>query len=57
MHKAVLPRDDVHRLYILRKGRRGIADMEDIVESLIQRLEDYIKKCSDEKQYKQASIE
>ena len=45
MHKALHPRDDVDRLYVPRKeGGRGLASIEDSVETLIQRLEDYIEK-------------
>ena len=45
MHKALHPRDDVDRLYIPRKeGGRGLAGIEDSVDTSIQRLEDYIEK-------------
>ena len=45
MHKDLHPRDDVDRLYISRKdGGRGLASIEDSVDALIQRLEDYIQK-------------
>ena len=45
MHKALHPRDDVDRLYVSRKeGGRGLASIEDNVDSSIQRLEDYIQK-------------
>ena len=45
MHKALHPRDDVDRLYVSRKeGWRGLASIEDSVDALIQRLEDYIQK-------------
>ena len=45
MHKALHPRDNVERLYVSRKEeRRGIANIEDSVDALIQRLEDYIEK-------------
>ena len=45
MHKALHPRDDVDRLYVLRKeGGRGLASIEDSVDTSIQRLEDYIQK-------------
>ena len=45
MHKALHPRDDVDRLYVLRKeGGRGLASIEDSVDALIQRLKDYIQK-------------
>ena len=46
MHKAFNPRDDIDRLYVLRKGGGwgGFVSVEDCVESLIQGLEDYIKK-------------
>ena len=45
MHKALHPRDDVHRLYVPRKeGGRRIASIEDSFDTSIQRLEDYIEK-------------
>ena len=45
MHKAIHPRDDVDRLYVSRKegGGRGLASIEDSVDTSIQRLEDYIE--------------
>ena len=60
MHKALHPRDDVDRLYVYRKeGGRGLASIEDTVDSSIQRLEDYIGKTrtrtnyNHQKQYRQ----
>ena len=45
MHKALHSRDDVDRLYVSRKeGGRGLASIEDSVDTSIQRLEDYIQK-------------
>ena len=45
MHKALHPRDNVDRLYVLRKeGERGLASIEDSVGASIQRFEDYIQK-------------
>ena len=45
MHKALHPRDSVERLYVPRKdGGRGLASIEDSVDTSIQRLEDYIEK-------------
>ena len=45
MHKALHPRDDVDRLYVSRKeGGRGLASIEDSVDTSIQRLEDYMQK-------------
>ena len=45
MHKALLPRDIVDRLYESRKkGGRGLASIEDSVDASIQRFEDYIEK-------------
>ena len=44
MHKALHPRGDVDRLYVLRKeGGRRLASIEDNVDTSI-RLEDYIEK-------------
>ena len=45
LHKALHPRDDVVRLYVPRKDEgRGLASIENIVDTSIQRLEDYIEK-------------
>ena len=45
MHKALHHRDDVDRLYVSRKeGGRGLASIEDSVDTSIQRLEDFIEK-------------
>ena len=45
MHKALHPRDDFDRLYVSRKeGGRGLASIEDTVDTSIQRLKDYIEK-------------
>ena len=45
MHKALLPRDDVDRLYVSRKGGgRRLARIEDSVDISIRLLEDYIQK-------------
>ena len=45
MHKALHPRDDVDRLYVSwKEGGTGLASIEDTVDALIQRLEDYIEK-------------
>ena len=45
MHKALHPREDVDRLYISRKDReRGLACIDDNVDALKWRLEDYIGK-------------
>ena len=45
MHKALHPKDDADRLYVPRKeGGRGLASIENSVDTSIQRLEDYIEK-------------
>ena len=45
VHKAFHPRDDVDRRYVSRKeGGRGLARIEDSIDTSIQRLEDYIQK-------------
>ena len=45
MHKALHPRDDKDRLCVSRKeGGRGLANIEDCVETTIQQLEEYTKK-------------
>ena len=43
MHKALHPRDDVDRLYVLQemRGGREFAWIEGSVDASIQRLEDY----------------
>ena len=45
MHKALDHRDDVDRLYVSRKEEgRGLASIEDSVDTSIHRLENYIQK-------------
>ena len=45
MHKALQPRDDVDRLYVSRKeGGRGLASIEDSIDTSIQQLGDYREK-------------
>ena len=45
MHKILHPRDDADWLYELKtEGRRGLASIQDSFGTLIQRLEDNIKK-------------
>ena len=45
MHKALHHGDDVDRLYVSRKEEgRGLASIEDSVDTSIQRLRDYIEK-------------
>ena len=45
MHKTLHPRDDVYKLYVSRKeGGRGLANIEDSVETSIQRVENCIEK-------------
>ena len=44
MHKALHPRNDVDRLYVLRKGGRELASIEDSVDASIQRLENHKEK-------------
>ena len=54
MHEALYPRVDVDRLCVARKeGIRGLTSIQDSVGASIQRLEDYIKKFSHQKQYRQ----
>jgi len=43
MHKALHPRDDIHRLYLSRKGGRGLMNVEDTVNLAIINLEMYVK--------------
>ncbi len=43
VHEALHPRDDVDRLYVSRKGERGVATIEDSVDTSIQQLKDYIQ--------------
>ena len=60
MHKALHLRDGIDRLYVSRKeGRSWHTNFQDSINSSIQQLEDYIKKCegrlinSDQKQCRQ----
>ena len=47
MHKTLYKRDDIHKLYALRKvGGRRLVSIEDNVDALIRRHENYIKKLS-----------
>ena len=48
MNKALHPRDDVDRLYVLRKKRGiGLARIQDSINGLIKQLEDNIKTCGE----------
>ena len=45
MHKALHPKDDTDRQYVSRKEEgRGLTSINDSINALIQRLEEYIKK-------------
>ena len=44
MYKALHPRNDVDRLYVLRKEEGGLTSIEDSVHAPIQRHKDYIEK-------------
>ena len=44
MHEAVHPRDDVDRICVKRERERGLASIEESVDTSIQRLENYIEK-------------
>ena len=45
MHKALHPRDNVDRVYVSRReGERGLASIENSVDTSIKRLEDYTEK-------------
>ena len=45
LHKALHSREDVDKLYMLRKeGGRGLAHIQDSVDASIKPLEDYIKR-------------
>ena len=49
IHKGLPPRDDIERLYPSRKGEeRGLANIDNGVDTSIRRLEDYIKKGAEE---------
>ena len=46
LHQGLHPRDDINRLYVSRKeGGRGLRSIEDSIDTLIERNEDYIEKC------------
>ena len=48
MHKALHSRNDIDRLYVLRKdGGKGLASVEDCVNVSIQEHRYYIKKWKD----------
>ena len=44
MYKALHPSDDVDRLYVTGKGGRGLANIKNSVDALIQWFEDYVQK-------------
>ena len=44
MHKPLHPGYDINRLYVSRKV---VASIEDFVDALIQRIEDYIEKSKE----------
>ena len=44
MNKVLNARDDINRQYVSRKqGGRRLACIQDSIDALIQRLEDYVK--------------
>ena len=43
-HKTLHTREDTDKMCVSRKGRRGLARIEDCVDASIQGLEGYIKK-------------
>ena len=46
MHKVLHTRDDIDRLYVPRKeGGGGLASFENIVDTSMQRFENYIENC------------
>ena len=48
MYKVLHSRDDIARLYMSRKEwARGLANIENKVDTSIRRLEDYIKKSKE----------
>ena len=47
MHKALLPREDIRKQHVSRKGEKWFARIEDSVEKSIRQLEDYIKKSKE----------
>ena len=47
VHKALHHENDINRLYVSRKGGRGLVSVEDSVNNSIRCLEYYIKKNKD----------
>ena len=48
VHKALHPRDDIDRFYVLKKeGGRGLVSTEDCIDATIQGLEKYTKKIKE----------
>ena len=43
IHKALHPRDDIDRLYMAKKGGKGLASIENFVEA----LQEYVKKSKE----------
>ena len=48
MIKVLHGRHDVDRIYVSRKGERGIVSIEDSVNAPIRKLEDYIKSAEED---------
>ena len=44
MNLALQPRDNIDKLLVLKKGERALAHIEDSVDTLARRLEDYVQK-------------
>ena len=45
MHKALHPRNDIDRLFVsIKEEGRGLASIEDSLDTSIQWIEDYIEK-------------
>ena len=47
MHKVLHPRDDIDRLYVSRKGERGLTCIEDSMNASIWGFKDYFKKSKE----------
>ena len=47
IHKVLHPKDDVHVLYIKKKGGRGLISIEECVEDAIAALQHYVQNSQE----------
>ena len=57
MHKALLQKDDIDRLYEPRKEGRGLASIRVCVDAIIQGLEENITRSKKKKKEKEDQLQ